>query len=66
MLVTFFKTGESPRKFGYDGVTDLQVDREGTATVSGIDKFDNSGYMIFVRPVEYSYFTLHKEGKEDE
>ena len=66
MLITFFKTGESPRKFGYDGVTDLQVDRDGMATVSGIDKFDNSSYMIFVRSAEYSYFTLHKEDKEDE
>ena len=66
MLVTFYKTGESPKHFGYDGVTDLQVDSDGTATVIGIDKFDNSGYMIFVWHTNYSYFTLHKEDEENE
>lgn len=66
MIVTFYKTGESPSHFGYDGVTDLQVARDGMITLMGIDKFDNSRYMIFVRPVKYSYFTLHKEDKEDE
>lgn len=66
MLVTFFKSGESPRKFGYDGVLDLEVDTKGLVTISGLDKCDNSHYMIFVEPVKYSYFTLHKEDKGDE
>lgn len=66
MLVTFFKTGESPRKFGYDGVLDLEVDRKGVVTISGLDKFDHSAYMIFVEPAKYSYFTLHKEDIENE
>lgn len=66
MLVTFFKTGDSPRRFGFDGVTDLQVEKDGTVTISGTDKYDdNSGYMTFVRPAEYSYFTLHKEDNNE-
>ena len=65
MLVTFFKTGDSPRRFGYDGVADLQVDRDGTATFSLFDEFDKGTFIISVKPAEYSYFTLHKEDNND-
>ena len=59
MIVTVFKIGESPRRFGFDSVTDLQVEKDGTVTISGIDKCDDSSYMVFVRPAEYSYLTLN-------
>lgn len=65
MLITFFKTGDSPRSFGFDGVEDLQVSKSGKVTISGTDKVDNSGYMIFVSSAEYSYFTLHKEDNNE-
>ena len=66
MLVTFFKSGESPKKFGFDGVNDIEVDYSGSATIVGVDKLDNKAYIYTVLPSEYSYFTLHKEDKEDE
>lgn len=66
MLVTFFKNGESPKRFGFDGVNDIEVDHSGSATIVGVDKLDNKAYIFTVLPKEYSYFTLHKEDDEDE
>lgn len=66
MLVTFFKSGESPKKFGFDDVNDISVENSGSVTIVGVDKLDNKAYICTVLPKEYSYFTLHKEDKVDE
>ena len=66
MLVTFFKNGESPKRFGFDGVNDIEVDHLGAATIVGVDKLDNKAYICTVLPKEYSYFTLHKEDEVNE
>lgn len=66
MLVTFFKTGESPRKFGYDGIECLDVDTNYTVSIKGFDSMTERSYRARISAHEYSYFIVHKEDKEDE
>ena len=66
MLVTFFKTGESPKRFGYDGVMYIDVDINHTVSIKGIDSMTERGYVARISAHEYSYFVIHKEDIENE
>lgn len=66
MILTFVKTGESPKRFGYDGVKSIDVDINHTVSIKGIDSITERGYVARISAHEYSYFTVHKEDKENE
>ena len=66
MIVTFFKSGESPKRFGYDGVKSLDFDNNSTVSIKGFDSMTERSYVARISAHEYSYFIVNTEVEVNE
>lgn len=54
------------RKFSYMGIRKVEFGVNGRVFITGVDPITNERYYVVVSELDFDYFTVNKEDKEDE